>query len=51
MGTIVTILLGVLIIGYGGYTLVNSLKKEIKGESSCCSGCSGCSSKENCDTK
>ena len=51
MGNIITIVLGALIIGYGGYTLFKSIKKEIKGEGSCCSGCNGCSSSNNCEIK
>lgn len=50
MGNLITIFLAVLIVGYGGYTLVKSIKKEVKGEGSCCSGCSGCSS-QSCEIK
>lgn len=32
-------IIGTLVIGYGIYTLVKTLKKEAKGE---CVGCSGC---------
>jgi len=36
-----TLIIGGLVIGYGIYTLVKTLKKEAKGE---CVGCSSCTS-------
>ncbi|WFD09311.1 FeoB-associated Cys-rich membrane protein [Tepidibacter hydrothermalis] len=36
-----TFVIGGLVIGYGVYALVKTLKKEAKGE---CVGCSGCMS-------
>ncbi|MCG8539873.1 MAG: FeoB-associated Cys-rich membrane protein [Clostridia bacterium] len=40
MGTVVTIVLGTLIIGYAVYALVTGIKREIKGEG--CADCKGC---------
>ncbi|CAH2212571.1 FeoB-associated Cys-rich membrane protein [Tepidibacter aestuarii] len=37
-----TFIIGGLVIGYGIYALVRTLKKEAKGE---CVGCSGCTSR------
>lgn len=42
MGTIITYVLAVLIIGYGVYQFTKSLKEQTKGK------CSGCSC--DCDT-
>lgn len=46
MGTIITIVLAILILGYGVYALVTGIKREVKGEG--CSGCSGCCHSDDC---
>lgn len=46
MGTLITIVLAILIFGYGTYALVTGIKREVKGEG--CAGCSGCSHSKNC---
>ena len=46
MGLIITYILAVLIIGYGLYQFIKSIKEQSKGK---CSGCS-CECKD-CDTK
>ena len=43
MGTFLTVIIAVPIIGYGIYALVKSIKQEIKGG---CSGCAGCGVKD-----
>jgi attachment p12 family protein len=48
MGTIITIVLSILIFGYGAYALVTGIKKEVKGEN--CVGCSGCSHSKHCNS-
>jgi len=43
MGTLITIVLALLIFGYGGYQAYQTIQKGSKGE------CHGCSCSEDCD--
>lgn len=45
VGSMVTVVLTVAILGYGLYALIKSVKKTSKGE---CVGCSGCSHSGSC---
>lgn len=49
MNDIVTWIIAVPIIIYSIYILINSFRKQTKGEG--CSGCSGCSVSDKCGIK
>ncbi|QXM06837.1 FeoB-associated Cys-rich membrane protein [Crassaminicella indica] len=40
MGSLLTWIIGIPIIGFGAYCLIKGVKNEVKGGCSSCSGCS-----------